>query len=476
MDISVSDRNLKTAYWIAMVFLFCLLVGSVFYYQERMLFVDPAFITFEIINSEWFVFSEFRYGAFVTQMFPLAGVKLGWSLKTILMMYSVSFYLFYLFVFLFCGLVLKQYKYGILLVLYLSLLVSDVYFWPNNEIHQAVGWGLLFLSLYGWAEMKSWRVSRLTHIALVLVLGLALISHLIFTVPFIYLWVYRYLARGENEKVNLKLTVIYSVLAGIVVALRYWLSHNSWYDGVKLEGMKSLTVSDAINCFTSEQAKSLGALLISTHWVIIPVFLIGVASLIYHRNYLQAGWTIFSVMSYFIIVTVTHPQAIEPSSIFYYESQWTSWTLILALPFVDKIIELMPHRRVVLLIMLCLFISKLPGLMRSLDKFQYRLETLKEVYNKADSNETSKVLLEYDAELDQRLLMTWGLPVETLLYSTLKNKSQATSIKLVDKQFAQTASLDSVYTAFALLPSGRLNADYFVTDTSQAYLKIAWKN
>ena len=117
-----------------------------------MLFVDPAFITFEILHQDWFVFSEHRYGAFITQAFPLIGDRLGLSLKTILIGYSMSFYLFFTAVIVVCGSLLKQYKLAILFCCYLAFIVSDVYFWPNNEVHQAIDWMINFLP--HWAMIK----------------------------------------------------------------------------------------------------------------------------------------------------------------------------------------------------------------------------------------------------------------------------------------------------------------------------------
>lgn len=142
-------------------------IGSVVFYKERMLFVDPAFITFEIINNKTFIFSENRYGAFITQIFPLISVHLNASLNVVLVLYSVSFYLFYLLVAFLSGSVFKQKLLAILFIFYLCFFVSDVYFWPNNEIHQAVGWMILFLSLFNYCQEKYWKTNILVHTALI---------------------------------------------------------------------------------------------------------------------------------------------------------------------------------------------------------------------------------------------------------------------------------------------------------------------
>ena len=147
MMLSKSNKKPDPLLSIAVVVMLLLTVWSVVTYRQRMLFVDPAWITFNIVNHHAFAFAEHRFGAFITQMIPLMGAFFGWSLKTILLLYSVSFYLFYLGTVLILGLVLKQKPLALLLVVYLTLFVSDGYYWPNNEVHQGIAWMLLFIGM-----------------------------------------------------------------------------------------------------------------------------------------------------------------------------------------------------------------------------------------------------------------------------------------------------------------------------------------
>src|SRR5690606_11941303 len=141
-------RNFSWAYYLSLGFIFILLVFSLLFYKERMLFVDPAWIVFNIINKGKLIIAENRYGAFITQIFPYFGSKLGLSLKSILILYSASFYLFYFFTAYIIGFKWKQEVFAILLALYLGVFVSDVFYWPNNEVHQGIAWMFLFLAYY----------------------------------------------------------------------------------------------------------------------------------------------------------------------------------------------------------------------------------------------------------------------------------------------------------------------------------------
>ena len=78
-----------------------LIIGSVTYiilgvlallfYKERMAFLDASFILFYILKDGEFAIQANRFGAILTQAFPLYSSKLGFSLSTIMKVYSLGF-------------------------------------------------------------------------------------------------------------------------------------------------------------------------------------------------------------------------------------------------------------------------------------------------------------------------------------------------------------------------------------------------
>jgi len=86
----------------------------------------------------------------------------------------------------------------------------------------------------------------------------------------------------------------------------------------------------------------------------------------------------------------------------------------------------------------------------------------------------SKLLVNVPDKIEENLLMTWGLPVETMLLTTLNGKEPVTTVKLVNENFIPTQATDSIYTAFKLLPIEDFNAAYFKLDTTQPYVKGDW--
>jgi hypothetical protein len=120
----MQDRLRGTAVWLTAFFLL-LLIGSVVFYKERMLFIDPGWVVFNILNKSSVLIAEYRYGALATQVVPLIAGWLQLPLSVILMLYSASFYVFYLVVVLLLVLRYRQWGFALLLGLYFSLFVSD---------------------------------------------------------------------------------------------------------------------------------------------------------------------------------------------------------------------------------------------------------------------------------------------------------------------------------------------------------------
>lgn len=418
----------RRAYYLSLGALAILAVMSVIWYRERVLYVDPTYVSFEIIHSKALAISERRYGAFVTQGFPLIGVWLGLSLKTILVAYSASFYVFYLVVVGFLGW-WRQYALGILMVMYLTLIVSDVYFWPNNEIHQAVGWMLLFLGLY-----RHWRNAPIAwwgHFILVALLSFATVSHLLAAAPLMFLWVYLGLTSvGKISDRPGKRWLAYSFLIVLAVGIRYWLSTSGWYDSIKLEAVHEVSLSGIIDTFTSGHAATMAGLTLSNYWLIYPLLALGIYGVAAAGKWYLIPLTLAGLIAYFILVCTTYPVAFGRQYLAYFESEWMAWGMILATPFV---IHYLPRLRwwvavsglTILLGVRFFYISEASIYYKT--RF-HNLEILSEELENVTGGKA--VLPSSNVWAADYFGFTWGLPTETALYSVVKGRPVTTTLKL----------------------------------------------
>ncbi len=460
--------NISKAYFASIVYLIILLIGSIIFYKERVLFADPAFITFEIINTKNFIFSEHRYGAFITQIFPLVGAIIGAPLKFILISYSLSFYLFYLFVALISGYVLKQYRLAILFIFYFCFIVSDSYFWPNNEIHQAVGWMVLFMSLFRSSCDRNWNSNKLIHCGIISTLFLATISHLLIVPTLLYLWFYDIIERYKF-KIHIKQTLVYSLLILSFVLFRLWLSHNSWYDGVKLEGVKQINIENILKALNNNQVSSFTHLLLTKYWTLLILMFVGMISLILRKKYIQLSLTIVFSIGYFLLIALTYSESITDNNLFYFESQWMGLALIVCTPFLYETTKLIKNKKVLIMAFVLIYVTKIPDLFHSYNKFDKRLSSLETIVNLSRSKNLQKSYINNNEELTNAFLITWGLPIESILLSSLDEKELTASIKSFKKDYNVSSSSDSIYTAFKFIPLSELNPRYFSIPNDKPY-------
>ncbi len=472
-DWVASKSNVDIGFYVSFVFLILLSVGSLVFYKERMLFADPAFIVFEIIQSKHFVISEHRYGAFITQMFPLISTYIGIPLKWILVLYSLSFYIFFLFVGYFSGIVLKQKALAIGFILYLTLLVSDVYFWPNNEIHQAVSWMILFVSLYCFSDQNDWKINKLIHLPLVMTLFLAVISHLNVVIPLGFIWLFVLFSKRQYSK-HVIYFGSYSILIIFFIGLRIWLSYNSWYDGAKLSGVKGINLEKIIAAFGNDQSSTFMQLLFKKYYFVLILFFSGILALIKERKILLMLLSIICPVVFFLIVTLTFSEAITESNLFYFESQWMGLGFLCSVPFLFYGLNKYLSKKFTLVFFGLLFVTKIPQLSSAKTKFSERLNCLKTLTQNAHNSPSDKCYIINTINIEDDFLITWGIPIETILLSSITENTKTVTVKNVNSKVVVSMSTDSIHSAFELLHYKELDNRYFKFVENSNYIKIVY--
>ena len=132
--------------YVGHAFMLVLIFFSVYFYQERMLHTDNAYGVLTLINTENFIIPHYRYPLVFTQFLPIVAVKLGASLKMVIIAYSAGFYLLYYACFLLAMFAYKNIKVSLLILLSLLVTTSEIFFLQTEIAH-----GLIFSSLfYAW--------------------------------------------------------------------------------------------------------------------------------------------------------------------------------------------------------------------------------------------------------------------------------------------------------------------------------------
>jgi hypothetical protein len=466
-------KNTRPAYLVSILTLLVLLVGSLVWYKQRMLFVDPCWITYQNINTGHLNIAEHRYGAVITQIVPLIGSKLNLSLNTILIAYSVSFYLFYLAVALIVGYCYRQYWLVILMACYFTFFVSDVYFWPNNEVHQGVAWMILFIGTFLHYSRKE-RFNIPVVLLLLVLAFLAVFSHFIVIIPLSFLWLYYILENRKhfNRKAIIA-TVVCSLCIAVLFAVKYKIgTTNSWYDAGKLEPIKKMGLDTIMASFSSGHAKTIFPLFFSSYWIIIPVFIAGIISLILAKKYLQLILVMAYTIGYFSLLCLTYPDAFGRELLFYMESEWMALAIIIATPFVLQVLPQLNGKTMAVLFA-AIFIIRLGYIGNAYQLFNRRLTTVERITDNLHKQHIDKAtFLIGKSHSDELFVYNWGLPIESIMISELKHYSPRVTFKVVTDSLSirYTPGRDSFFSCFNLVPVKEQDKRYFSLDPLTVYL------
>ncbi|MGC4056776.1 MAG: hypothetical protein QM743_01470 [Chitinophagaceae bacterium] len=409
-----------------------LLLGSIIFYKERMLMADAPWVVYNIINTHSLFIQEHRYGAFITQMFPLAGSLLHLPLQWILVLYSASFNLFYFI----SGLALYrkgQYKFTLLLALYCTVCVSDSYFWTNNEVHQGVCWCMLLCGYWRYPEAQAWG-KYTSWLLFTLLAALAIFSHPIIIVVTVYIFGFYLLARNQFDKRRR----IVLIIIPAIIAVKYYLSKSGWYDEGKISTLESISFSQVKGVLHTSTARIFLNNCLGRYWAFSLLTLLSAGTLLYARKFLQLLWMLTFFTVYFIAVCTVYPNCDFP---FYIESEWMCISIIAALPFVAYGLPGW-RKEAAAVLSASFFLSAVIIIPLSAKPFQERIALLEKMMDYFRSREWYKVVIltdehNFNNKLEQKLIMSWGMPAEMLILSRTDHPQQAgvTAVCLSQKAF-----------------------------------------
>lgn len=453
-----------------------LLIGAFWFYKERMLFIDAVHICFRLLNYKTFVIEEHRYGSFITQMVPLIGEKLHLSLRTILIAYSASFNLFYLAVILLLVFRYKQYSMAILMALYYVLFVSDAYYWTNNEVHQGTAWMFLFFAV-AFHNAALQRSILLQLVSFLLLGALAIFTHPLVMISILFLWGYFLLNREQWPYKRLS-SILFTTLLVCIVAFKFYVSKSRGYDSGKMEQALQMNPRSIWQAIEGPMTKVFLHDCLHNYWLVLIIAFTGVVVLLKQRKWLLLTWTLLFAIGFFTLMALTYGGSLyDRHTLFYMESEWMSFSLILAAPFVFNFLPRLQARSAAWLLVF-IFIVRFTYILEASPVFAARITYIEQGLKQMRKKGLTKlVLIKENNDLDNKLLMSWGLPDESLMASVIDgDKPALTYTEMPPEQLAKGVPHDNktMIASFQLV-NDKLNRIYFPLDTTGAYQIMTWE-
>jgi hypothetical protein len=444
---------------------FILFIGSIIFARERILFCDASFILTEILNADSLRIQEHRYGSFVTQLFPLLAGKAHLPLKDIILLYSISFNLFYLAVAAILLFRFRNIKLAILMAFYYTLFVTDTYFWTNNELHQAIAWMFLLAGFV--MDYKKRSYSFFIHLPIFVLLSfLSFFTHPLILLVLPFLWLFILLDKSINPY-NLKKVLLLSGLLLIICATKFYIMKQGGYDNEKLNAPTHISIKDVIKSFASPMARIVYIKMLTQYFFIPILFIAGAWIAWKAKQYKHLLLTLVFTAGYFAAVCLTFNDFVP----FYAESEWMPFTIITSLLFVYYVLpKIKPAMAVALLSII--FIVRIGYIVHASQKFTERKEWVFAILDKMKAQNISKGYLYDNEKTNKLLLINWGVPVESLLASALNgdkpNRTFVTDKPEGIKNRMVTSGKDMIG-CFNTWNYKVLNPYYFQIDTSSSY-------
>lgn len=443
-----------------------LLIGAAVFSFERVLFADASFILFRLINSGTLQIQEHRYGSFLTQSVPLLAAYLHLPLVAIVVLYSISFTLFYLAAALLLLFYFRQKELAVLMSFYFVLFVSDSFFWMNNEVHQGIAWMFLFFAftITSGRKKTAWMI---TVPVFTLLAFLTLYTHPLLLFPASYLWLF-FIGKKDWPFSRRQTLLLTAILAVTALSKLYLSAHaTSPYDAEKLQSIRNLTWKNTGDILRSQFTKELLARMIWNYWLVLLLFVTGILAAARKKLWWQAALTAgFSILS--ITALAITFQDFTP---FYTESELMPLTVILTTPFVFYLLTGWKEQKQVIILGL-IFLVRLSYIAAASPKWIERKEWLFSTLETMRRQHITKGVIYLNEEISEQLQLYWSAPNESMIASALAGeKPQRTFVveKIKNLPERMPADKQTMIGSFEQIPASELNKVYFSIDTTGNY-------
>lgn len=246
--------------------------------NERIINSDAAFYLFKLINFEHFNIEHGRYSAIISQLIILPFIKLGVSLKALVVIYSVSFVLLFFLVFLVILHGLKDESAALCLMLLLVVGLSHPMYRPVSESTQGLVYSILLAGILWYPGFNNNDKRRNNTIQLTLstlVIILCFFSHPITVFPLAFIVGFYILDRHKlGSFIPWTLILVILILFGI----KSISGGSSGYESEKLNQLSEIK-QNLVNFSEIYSTKFLHKKISSTY--LIPLILLVLLNLYY---------------------------------------------------------------------------------------------------------------------------------------------------------------------------------------------------
>lgn len=376
-----------------------------------------AYHTFVIAQTGDFAIQNHRFGAAITQAFPLVAFKVGLPLTTAMQLYSSSFYIWYLAVFVIVVWGFRNWRMGLVLLCFLTLLVSYSFFWAQSEYPQGMVFLILFLSaLLHPAGSTVWKFILLPVLLVTTVFCHPLIIlSLIFGLGYLFL----------NKEIALPKFMAILSLAVLVLICKSLFLKTGNYEAGKMGGIKNF-ITLFPHYFTTPSWIFFFRQLVGDYAGYSLVALLVAGYYLNNRFYGKLVWVFAFSIAYLLLVNVSFPD-LEKST--YLQNLHLPLGFMVALPLAHEVLPNIKPPLWLAAISL-LFVFRLGMIWQSHPFYTNRIAAIENLLAKSKEQPTNKFFVEDRLLKPEIFGETWALSYETLLLSSIPSPDSTRTIEL----------------------------------------------
>jgi hypothetical protein len=405
---------------IGLITYFALFILAIFFFKERTIFADIAFHTFTILKTKTFFIQNSRFGAILTQIFPLFASILQLSLKGVLICYSVGFVLVNA---IFFGLLTKmqQKEMALSMLLFSTLITAETFFWIQSELPQGIAFTLLTFGFILYKnQLDSFRPWQL-----------ALLFCMLLTIIWFHpmlLFVFLFLLIFLKDKMDKNLWSTISWFCGIVIVFKNLVLPRAEYDTQAMGRAKNiLTIFP--NYFNIPSNKDFLKWCFWDYNLLLLMFIANVVYFFKERNFYKLGLQVSFFIGYLFFINISFHKGDHQ---FYLENLYLPLVVFVAIPFVFEVRNSFFIKKYQLGILTLIVAFAIFRIGYHSLKWTNRLNWETEMLKKTAADPNKKLIIDEKNSPKDLLVMTWGSSFEFLLLSSL-DKPENSRCMLIDE-------------------------------------------
>ena len=407
----MEEKSLRFAYKTGLIAYMLMGVLALYFYKERTILLDASYALFHLLRENSFSIEFHRFPDAVVQTLPLIASRLGWSLTTIMKLYSVSFVGVYFLCYFITGSLLKRHDLALVMLMVNSAFVTETFFYTPSQLPQGICF--LIMLFAGLSRIKNRAGDEVRHAEqfFFTLTGMTVLAffHPLMLFPLAYLAAFFYLRQDPVKGKEVFVVMMGGFVA--VVVLKSALFHTK-YERESLSGLKNFYVH--FPHYVMLYSNKIFLQYCCGRYIWIPVLLVANLYTYFRQSEkLKLALLLFGFFGYLLLINITYPDKTTPG--FYRENLYLPLSFMLALPFVYDALPLLAKPKIAVALVTAMVAMFFVRVIVNHPIYTARVNWLRQTAHKyADG----KLVLDLRNAPKDTLQMVWGTPYEVWLLSS----------------------------------------------------------